>query len=383
MGKKGIKREYVCIEGSPFNRGMIHGENLHAEIRELIGLWKKNIQRNTGMAAEDFITKFLNHTSYKTAVEQYTPDLLEEVKGIAEGSGIDFDTIFAFQLLDELILNAGDVVAHCSSVGVNKTENKPTLIGQNWDIESYIHGFQTVLHVKEEISDLESFVFTYAGLIAAFGVNNKGVGICLNSLPILHYEKKGLPVAYVIRGVLENLTMEGAIRFIDEIEHASPQNYIIGDSEKIVDVECSSGKVVHFSIKDSPGIVYHTNHPLVNDDYDFKYLTLLKEREEGVKSNKSYHKAVEYLEKDSGTRFSNLQNRLGNFSAGEITVDRIKSTLSSHDSPEYPICMDLGEETKLATIVSTVMELSDAPVFHVAFGPPDVTPFKAYKFSDK
>jgi len=59
------------------------------------------------------------------------------------------------------------------------------------------------------------------------------------------------------------------------------------------------------------------------------------------------------------------------------------STLSSHDSPEYPICMTLGDETKLATIVSAVMELSDDPVFLVALGPPDVTLYKAYRFSDK
>ena len=30
------------------------------------------------------------------------PDLLEEVRGIADGAGVDFDTMYAYQLVDEI-----------------------------------------------------------------------------------------------------------------------------------------------------------------------------------------------------------------------------------------------------------------------------------------
>jgi len=381
MGGESSKREYVCVEGSPFNRGLIHGETLKTEICELVALWKSHIGDSTGMPAEDFIPKFLNQTDYTSAIERYTPGLLEEVKGIAEGSGVDSDTMFTFQLLDELILNAGDVAAHCSSIGVKKTAAKPALLGQNWDIESFVHGFQTVLHIKEEGSDLESFVFTYAGLIAAFGVNNKGVGVCLNSLPILNHGREGLPVAYVIRGILDSSTRDDAVHFIETVKHASPQNYVIGDPEQVVDLECSAGEVAVFSNDGSEGVIFHTNHPLENDDYSPNYLTLLMDRERGLKTDEDYHDAVEFLEGNSGTRFSTLKKELGSLSAEAVTVDLIKSILASHHSPEHPICMDLGDEKKLASIVSTVMELSGDPQFHVAFGPPDVTPYKTYTFS--
>jgi len=382
MGETSSKREYVCVEGSPVNRGLIYGETLRTEIRELIELWKQNLERNTGMPAEDFITKFLDHTGYLPAIQRFTPGLLEEVRGIAKGSGNSYDTIFAFQLLDELILNAGDVAGHCSSIGVDKTETKPALLGQNWDIEGFVHGFQTVLHVKEEGSDIESLVFTYAGMIAAFGVNNRGIGVCLNSLPILRYAQTGLPVAYVIRGILANPTIDGALDFVRTIDHASPQNYLIGDFERIVDLECSSGKVVQFSVAGNPGVVFHTNHPLVNDDYSSKYTVLLGDRERGERTDESYHAAVGFMEQNSGTRFLTLEKELGALPAEEITVDRIKSILASHDSSDHPICMDLGDETKLTSIVSTVIELSGDPQFHVAFGPPDVTPYMTYTFSD-
>ena len=380
MDETSDKREYIRLEGPPFERGLKYGEMLRSEISELVELWGHNLERNTGMPAERFIPKFLEKTDYQSAIAKYTPGLLEEVKGIARGSGQSFQTAFAFQLLDELILNAGDVAGHCSAIGVDRTEAKPALLGQNWDIEGYVHGFQTVLHVREADSDVEALVFSYAGLIAAFGVNNRGIGVCLNSLPILRYATTGLPVAYVIRGILASSTLQEALDFVNAIEHASPQNYLIGDSERIVDLECSSGKVVPFTVPENPGVFFHTNHPLVNNDFGPKYEALLRDRDRGERTNEGYHEAVEFMEQNSGTRFSALRSELGTLPAERITVEKIKSILASHDSPDHPICMDLGDGTKLASIVSTVIELSEQPLFHVAFGPPDVTPYRTYSF---
>lgn len=380
MGETSSKRVYLRLEGAPFERGLKYGETLRSEIRELVELWGHNLERNTGMPVERFIPKFLEKTDYQSAITKYTPDLLEEVKGIARGSGQRFETAFVFQLLDELILNAGDVAGHCSAIGVDRTEAKPALLGQNWDIESYVHGFQTVLHVREADSDLEALVFSYAGLIAAFGVNNRGIGVCLNSLPILRYATTGLPVAYVIRGILASATFEEALDFVNTIQHASPQNYLIGNPERIVDLECSSTKVIAFAVQENPGVVFHTNHPLVNNDFNPKYEALMRDRERGERTNEGYHEAVGFMEQNSGTRFSALKRELGTLPAERITVEKIKSILASHDASDHPICMDLGDETKIASIVSTVIELSEQPLFHVAFGPPDVTPYRTYSF---
>jgi len=371
----------VLLEGSPFDRGLIHGETLRREIHEVIRLWKRALERNTAMPAEGFIGRFLDRTSYMLAIERDAPDLLEEVKGIARGSGISFDTMFTFQLLDELILNAGEVAVHCSSIGVDKAETKPTLLGQNWDIESYVHGFQTVLQVKERASDVECLVFTYAGMIAAFGVNNRGIGVCLNSMPILRYAQSGLPVAYVVRRILQHPTSAGVLEFVRDVPHASPQNYLIGDPERVVDVECSAGKVEQFSVAETPGVVFHTNHPLVNDDFGDKYRAVVQDRENGERGDESYHQAVEFMEANSGTRLDSLRRQLSGLAAKDVTVEKIKAILASRDSEDHPVCAALGDETKLASIVSTVIELTDDPRFHVAFGPPDVTPYRTYSFA--
>lgn len=78
-------------------------------------------------------------------VAKYCPDLLEEVKGIAAGSGLDFDTIFAYQLLPEewvfeTTVNQPVVRAeHCSIVGVR---SNPPLLAQNMDINRFYDGGQ-------------------------------------------------------------------------------------------------------------------------------------------------------------------------------------------------------------------------------------------------
>jgi hypothetical protein len=115
-------------------------------------------------------------------------------------------------------------------------------------------------------------------------------------------------------------------------------------------------------------VVYHTNHALVNDDYNEKHLDFLKEHDETELRNDNSH-----------TRFAALEKRL-NIPSEKITFDLIKATLSSHDSEEHPICMNYKEGAPLFNLGSTVMVLSEDPEFHIAFGPPDVTPHTTYRF---
>lgn len=365
------RKEFLCLEGSPFNRGLIHGKTLKKEIVELVNLWKIELQKYYRTAPDVFITQFLNKTNYIPAIEKYTPDLLEEVKGIAEGSGIDFNSIFAFQLLDEFLLNGEEFSGnYCSSIGINKINEKPAYLAQNWDILAFLKGFQIVLHIKNEGSDIESFVFIYSGFIGAFGMNNKGVGICVNSINQLNYSKENLPVAFIIRGILEQSNQGDAIKFLHKIKHASPQNYLIGGPEKIYDFECSANRITPLIINDNSQVVYHTNHALINDDYNQKYLDYLKKHDEEQTKNDNSH-----------TRFCSLEKRL-NIPPKDITIDLIKSALCSDDSKEHPICMNYKNNSSLFTLSSTVMVLSEHPEFHIAFGPPDVTPYKIYKFDD-
>ena len=264
-GRCGLK--VITLEGSPYERGLTHGKTLKTEIGALVSLWKADLTRQFKMEADAFIAKFVDRTQYVQAIRKWTPDLMDEVRGIADGANIPFDTMLVFQLVDEYWIFGGPVASeHCSGLGVARRGDRPTVVAQNMDLEGFRQGFQVVLHIKHPGSNLEAYVTTNAGLVALNGMNSRGIGVCVNTLSDLEHCRDGLPVACVIRGLLRQETEEAAIAFLRSVKHASGQNYVIGGPARVYDFECSANRVVPFVPPDLEGAVYHTNHAMANDD---------------------------------------------------------------------------------------------------------------------
>ena len=66
------------------------------------------------------------------------------------------------------------------------------MIAQNLDMPGFYDGYQVILHIKHHDSDLESFVYTIAGVIGANGMNSHAIGICCNTLLQLDNCRDGL-----------------------------------------------------------------------------------------------------------------------------------------------------------------------------------------------
>jgi predicted choloylglycine hydrolase len=353
----------VALEGPPRQRGLVHGKTLKGPIHELLKLWKADLAERYKMDADAFVKKFVKHTDYLPAIKKWTPDLLDEVRGIAEGAAVDFDTMLVFQLIDEYWVNGPGVAGeHCSSIGAARRGDRPTLIAQNMDLEGFREGSQVVLRIAYPNSKREALVLTNAGLIALNGLNNRGVGICCNTLTQLANCRDGLPVACVVRGVLERETEQAALDFLRQVKHASGQNYIIGGPSQVHCYECSAGKVSRFMPTPESDLVWHTNHPLVNDDYTPAYRKALEQKGEKKPDN-------------STVRLQCVEKRLGKDSA-VVGMDLIKATLTAKDSAEFPVCRPYKNKKDNFTFASTIMVLGDQPALHIAPGPPDVHPYR-------
>ena len=127
------------------------------------------------------------------------------------------------------------------------------------------------MHVKHPDSDLESLFLTCAGLIVTTGMNNAPLGVAVNAMGQMDYGNEGLPVAFVVRGLLEQSSLQDALDFLETVKHASGQNYILGDSENVVDLEVSTNRQARFTPENHPGVILHTNHPRVLTDYHDRY----------------------------------------------------------------------------------------------------------------
>lgn len=128
------------LSGSPRDIGVAHGEILRDRISEVIRRWRANLEESSGLAAHSFLERFGQDTNFMPAVKRATPNLLHEIEGLAEGSGVPFSDLFAFQLIDEQWIYTRQLreqsVAsphHCTALGVFDA-GQPPILAQNMDI---------------------------------------------------------------------------------------------------------------------------------------------------------------------------------------------------------------------------------------------------------
>jgi isopenicillin-N N-acyltransferase like protein len=367
-----MKTQLLVMEGTPRQRGRIYGETMRNTIQEVIAKWK-GVLAQSHPDPDQYIREFLAATNFKPAFERWTPGFLDQVQGLAEGSNLDFDTIYAFQLSDEEWVYSREPLlqrlqhhGHCSSLGVFG-EGEVPIVAQNMDIPGLFNGYQMVLHEKDPNTGHEAFYFTFAGCLGVNGLNRYGVGVCENTVMQLQPCSDGLPVEGVLRGIVAQKTGREAEEFVRSVKHASGQNYLVGGTERVVSYECSANKVIPFT--PLPTRTYHTNHPLVNDD-SVLYTKAIESAPQDQKER------AEIGRKNTTDRLSYLSREL-QYTCPHITVEKIKSILSSH---EAPVCVDYTSDDRSMTFGLEIMQLSQPPVFRVTFGPPCCNELLEFKF---
>lgn len=363
----------IALKGDGYQRGLQHGKILKKEIAEVYAKWKENIRSVISGDPDSALSVFLKSTHFIPAIEKNTPEMILELRGIAAGSGQTFEDVYAFQLVDEywvyLDKQKNTENHHCSGIGFAGNVNHPAYIAQNMDLENYMNGFQVLFYLEARADEPEQYILSCAGLVALNGVNSQGIALCMNTLMELEASTDGLPVAFMIRGVLSKMDGNDALNFLKTVKHASGQNYILGIQDSVYDFEASANQVVRFLPETSNhSIVYHTNHALANHDVKDWYKAYHQQLiNEGIKGN------------NSEIRFASLQHRL-NKASTNISVDLIKSTLRSKDDPKNPVCRSFSENGRAFTFSSVVFTLSTIPSIQLTYGSPDQSAYKEYFF---
>jgi len=356
------KLRVVEITGTPYQMGLTHGRALRAEINEIVKRWKEDLAETNKVSADVFIRKLLDRTDFRSFIDRWTPGLLDEVRGIAEGAGVDFDTMFAFQLIDESWVMSKDLdLQKCTTIGAGRRASFPAFTSQTQDIPGLYHGYPTLLRIRDQGANLETLIFTIPGVIALNGMNSRAVGVCVNAVTQLAHSLKGLPVAFVIRGILRQKTYEDAVKFLQGIQPAAPQNYVIGGPGEAACFERSAGRMSRFLPFEGAEFTYHTNHPLINDDLDPAYAARLK---------------------SAGISWTALRDKCPR-------LNFLKRTLADNSA-----VLDLGVLKTLygdrssginnpGTYGCTIMILGQKPELHISPGRPDTEPFQVFGFSSR
>lgn len=365
----GSRPQVVEVAGDGYQRGRAHGESLRAPISDAFGRWMEWLAQRSGMDPSHYLDVFLEETPFLPTIEALAPDLLSEVRGIAEGADVPFRQALAWQCMDEYwwhlnFRTATPPVAPpgCSGFAVWAQGEASGLVCQNDDLPDYFDGAQCVLRLTYPNSELEILTFTLAGMINQNGVNSFSTGVMVNTLYQLDHSADGLPATFVTRRILESRTLQEAIEFVTRVGHASGMNYLLAGPRRAVCLECSANKAVECILPDELDYTAHTNHPLCSDD-SAMYRSLLGPT--AVRDS---------IETDLGATSSRLAalNKELKRRPRPITPEDAKSILRM-----APLCVPRGSEGGF-TAGCTVVELGPSPVMHVAFGPPDTEPFHKF-----
>lgn len=371
----------IELNGTPEQRGYHYGQTARDLIATVIQQWRKNLgsygknnQTTDPVNADDYLDAFFQQTDYLSAIEQWAPDLLAEVKGIAEGSGQTFENVLGIQLADEewifgLRQGLDKPTEKCTAFAVPDAHNGISYAGQNMDIGSWADGRQVLLRVMAGVNAKgqvipEALVFSKAGSVGLNGVNANGLGITCNTLSQLNYATNGLPVSFIVRSVLQRQTIDEAEDFLRSIQHASGQNYILSSKGDMRCFECCGTSVVRYAPENNQGRVFHSNHPLVNTD------------------NNNLLPPDKRISPTTIPRLESICGRLGDPNKTP-TLDDVKAALSAHDHPDYPVSRNANKTGSAIgfTAGSSIYELSDKPRLHLAAGPPCVTDFLSFDFN--
>src|SRR5579862_9544441 len=155
----------VECRGTGRERGRAHGEALRERIGGLLERWDADVATRLHRPAAALVADLVGTTGFAAAVERHTPDLLEEVRGIAEGAGVAFERVLALNLMDEEWWFTAPAAPRdaCTLIAVAGDGARPTLLAQNMDLPEVMDGAQAILRLGE--GDAAGAVLTAAGMV--------------------------------------------------------------------------------------------------------------------------------------------------------------------------------------------------------------------------
>lgn len=351
----------IVVSGSSRQKGVMYGEQAKERILKSVAFYNSTFNKNN-ISAETLAALI---EKYRRVIAENYPDKLEEVKGIAEGSGIPVEQIIALNCRTEILQSSKMMAPECTVFAAmpEATANGHAYIGQNWDWFEECGEFAIVLEVQNEDAP-DCLIFVEAGMLCRNGMNSIGIGVCGNGLTAKGDAKQeGIPIPLVRSSILESKSYGYAVEKLVCTKRASSANYILADKAGIaVNFEMIPNDF--FQMDPQKGILAHANHFIAGRGFV-----------EDV-----FVKAFP----DSVYRVQRVKQILS-AAYPQITLDDLKTVFKDHFG--YPMsicrhCLKSGGIDKYATVASIIYDLT-AGTMYVSKGTPCENDYHEYTFSRK
>jgi isopenicillin-N N-acyltransferase-like protein len=235
------------FSGNARERGLSHGRQLKDRIHKTFNFYEQAIFQNSSLSIRQ-----IKHRAAQLAklIKDYQQDFITELEAIAEGAEIDSWKIYALNARTE-ILNAP--VAECTSLYFQES----ALLGQTWDWIRELENLVVIARYEYDDGRIITSL-TEPGMLAKMGLNNSGLGVCLNFLVSSH-ELNGVPVHITLRAILESNSINEARIKIERCGLGKSSHFLVADANgQCFGMEFAAGKCSEIGSED--GILLHTNH---------------------------------------------------------------------------------------------------------------------------
>jgi len=334
--------ESVSVSGSYYEQGRQHGTALRQTICRIIGevlhpeAWNRDrVERYRGLLEGN--------------MQKYCPGMVEEMRGIADGSGIPYRDILAYNCLADI----WQVNAFCTNVSFQFTPGGPA-IGKTNDIGKDSQHYHALFR-REEGDGGPLLWVTWPGTIwANCFINRAGLGFGAASVVKRVRNEEGIPSNVLLRLLADRASdVDQAIAVLKEIPVMHhPANITVADVSGNLTVVEKSPDGCEVRMPDEEGVLFATNH------FCSPGLRGTDTPEERLKAN-------------SLARFENLRRLT---SGGAQSIERLQAILADHTQPGA-ICQH-GHQDMWTSVAYIVVPRTRTIYF--AYGRACETPFERY-----
>lgn len=363
----------LVLEGEPYERGAKHGEAFADEVRNNAEFYYRYFADN----GVDEATARSHAERYVSDIEGTYPEYVEELRGVADGSGVPLEEVTMISLRHTILYSAyaatdspesgSGVRAReptpeaegCTSFGLepSATANGHTYVGQNWDWKPPVEQF--VMDVRREERP-NAVVLTEAGnVFGKFGVNERGIGFAANGLSTPADGDHPFRKPSHIRGreIMEAERFEQALGAVITEDRPTSRNYLLGHADgEIVDLETTPDSCYYLYPED--GIVTHANH--------FENRAAVDSR---------------FEEQSPDTVYRANRLRKGLSGEGQVDEETVKGALRDHFGRPKSVCRhytERSDEFESHTNASLIMDLTDRRLL-ATDGPPCENEYHEYR----
>lgn len=258
----------IELRGTPIQMGRQYGEELREPAQMMV-----NTRLELAAAAAARLTPSRNldwcldlAAEAVPHLEEYSPDVYQELSGIAEGAGMSLPQLVIGNGWTDFkdLLETRAASNNCTSFVVEgtRTADGHTYLAQTWDMNVSAGPYVLVVR-RRPTGGPETVSLTTAGCLSLIGLNEHGIAIGNTNLTPTD-ARPGVFYLAVIHEALRQASLDRAVEAVTSAHRMSGHYYYLGDSrDRFVGVETTAAQ--HEAVPATNGRYAHTNHYLTDE----------------------------------------------------------------------------------------------------------------------